>query len=248
MSSAVARSVDGVSDDRTTKARIRDAAITCFARDGMASTTVRKIADAAGVSPGLVIHHFGSMAGLRTACDEHVAATIRHYKQEALSVGPSLDVLAALRGTEVGPLMGYLAAALAEDSPEVARLVDELVSDAEGYLQQGVETGMVRPSADPHGRAAVLLLWSLGALVLHRHVHRILGVDLTAPDVGADPSLAAYAGPAYEIMGEGILTEEFAIQVMSAFRSPQRESDAVWRIDRPIDATDASESTSKETR
>jgi hypothetical protein len=49
-------------------------------------------------------------------------------------------------------------------------------------------------------------------------------------------------------MGEGILTEEFAIQVMSAFRSPQSESDAVRRTDRPIDATDASESTSKETR
>ena len=218
MSSTAAFSAeDGVADDRTAKARIRDAAIGCFAESGIDGTTARKIATGAGVSPGLVIHHFGSMDGLRSECDRYVAATIREYKREAISAGPNIDVLAALRGANAGPVMAYLAAVLVDDSPIVANLVDELVADAEGYLEYGVETGLVKPSADPHGRAAVLFLWSLGALVLHRHVRRILGVDLTNPDISADPAIAAYAGPAYEIMGKGVLSEAFAAQIQEVF-------------------------------
>ena len=154
MSSMAPSSEDtGLLDDRTTSARIRDAAIECFAEYGVAATTARKVADEAGVSPGLVIHHFGSMSGLRSACDEYVAAVIRHHKQEAISAGPNLDVLAALRSPDVGPLMGYLASVLADNSEALAGLVDDLVDDAEAYIQQGVESGMLRPSDDPRGRA-----------------------------------------------------------------------------------------------
>ncbi len=217
MSSVDAFSEDAVADDRTARARIRDAAIACFAENGIDGTTARKIATGAGVSPGLVIHHFGSMDGLRSECDRYVAATIRDYKRDAISAGPNIDVLAALRGAKAGPVMAYLAAVLVDDSPIVADLVDELVADAEGYLAYGVETGVVKPSANPHGRAAVLFLWALGALVLHRHVRRILGVDLTNPDIGADPAIAAYAGPAYEIMGEGVLNEAFSAQLQEVF-------------------------------
>jgi len=108
--SSVSAAVDGgsVLDDRTTKARIRDAAIECFAAKGAEGTTARKVAAAAGVSPGLVMHHYGSMDGLRLTCDEHVASTIRRHKEEALAAGPNLDVLAALQSVGSGPLMGYL--------------------------------------------------------------------------------------------------------------------------------------------
>jgi AcrR family transcriptional regulator len=204
-------------DDRTTRAKIRDAAIICFAENGIAGTTARKVATAAGVSPGLVIHHFGTMDGLRSACDEHVALTIRNFKYEAIGQGPNLDVLAALRGATQMPLIGYLAAVLGDDSPIVNRLVDDLVSDAEGYVQHGVDIGTIRPSPNPRGRAAVLTLWSLGALVMHRHINRILGVDLTDPEVGTDPAMAAYALPVYEIMGQGIFTEPLASHLQSAF-------------------------------
>ena len=213
-------------DDLTAKARIRDAAIHCVAEHGVASTTVRKIAAAAGVSPGLVIHHFGSKEGLRSACDEYVSARIREAKEETASVGPGIDVLAAIREADFGPLAGYLAAVLVEDSPAVAKLVDDLVDNAEGYCQQFVEAGMMRPSANPRGRAAVLMLWSLGALVMHKHVQRILGVDLTDPQIGEDPgTVASYAIPVYEVLGEGIFTEAFAEHARDTFaRSADRES------------------------
>ena len=71
-------------DDRSTAARIRDAAIGLFAERGVAATTVREIAEAAAVSPGLVIHHFGSKDALRAACDEHIAASLREQKAKGM--------------------------------------------------------------------------------------------------------------------------------------------------------------------
>lgn len=211
-------------DDRSTKARIRDAGIACIAEHGTTETTARKVAAVAGVSPALVIHHFDSMDGLRAACDEYVAATIRESKEKALSSGPNLDVLAALRDAPSEPLVGYLAQVLADDSPAVARLVDDLVSDAESYIQRGVESGLVRPTDNPRGRAAIVTIWNLGALVLHQHVERLLGFDLTDPDALTSPTAGAYIGPVYEIFGEGFFEEPFATQVQQLFTESEGTS------------------------
>jgi AcrR family transcriptional regulator len=54
------------SADLTAAARIRDAAIEQFGQHGF-GVGLRTIAEAAGVSAALVIHHFGSKDGLRKA-------------------------------------------------------------------------------------------------------------------------------------------------------------------------------------
>ena len=213
------------SNDRTAKARIRDGAIECVANHGLAETTARKVATAAGVSPGLVMHHFGSMEGLLVACDEHVAATIRDYKSAAVDQGPGLDLLGALRQSPFGPMVAYLARRLHDDTPAVANLIDDLIADAEGYLALGVETGMLKPSDDPRARAVVLAMWSLGSLVLHRHLERLLGVDLTDPNVSVDSTITTYLKPIYEIFGEGLFTEEFASQARAAVAAAGQDAD-----------------------
>ena len=48
---------------------------------------IRAIAADAGVSPGLVVHHFGSKDGLREACDRHVVARFRETKLAAMEEG-----------------------------------------------------------------------------------------------------------------------------------------------------------------
>jgi AcrR family transcriptional regulator len=204
-----------LTDDRTTKARIRDAAIDCFAEHGVAGTTTRKVAVAARVSPGLVIHHYGSMDGLRAACDTYVAASIRQQKQETIMAGANFDVMDVIRNSKVSSMGGYLARVLVDDSPAVAKLVDDLVADAEGYMQQGVESGTLQPSANPKARAVVISLWTMGALVLHRHMNRLLGVDLADPAMGTDAAIASYLGSVYEILGNGILTESVAAQLQN---------------------------------
>ena len=59
--------------DLTARAKIRNTALRLFAERGHEAVTVREIAAGAGVSPALVLHHFGSKAGLRAAVDEHAA-------------------------------------------------------------------------------------------------------------------------------------------------------------------------------
>lgn len=200
--------------DRTTRARIRDAALRCFADAGVSDTSVRTIAAAAEVSPGLVIHHFGSKDALRVACDEYAAGLVRSRKQEAMRQGPGLDPVAALRAQSDGPpVLAYLAATLRDGSPEVAELVDEMVTDAVGYMAEGEANGLLKPSDDPYGRAAVLTVWTLGALVLKDHVVRLLDVDLLD-----DPQQAsAYFLPAMELLGRGVIAEEVYDQLRASF-------------------------------
>jgi AcrR family transcriptional regulator len=202
-------------DDRSTPARIRDAAIRCFAESGVDRTSVRTIAEAATVSPALVIHHFGSKDGLRVACDRHVAALIREQKSDSMRAGASLDPMAALRTYGDGPpLLAYLARTLTDGSPHVSELLEELVADAVAYMAEGEANGVLRPSDDPHGRAAVLLLWSMGALVLHEHAERLLGVDL----LGEPEQLLGYLLPALEIRGQGLMSTEVYDQLAGAMR------------------------------
>lgn len=196
-------------DERSTAARIRDAAIECFATEGIRGTTARKVAALADVSPGSVINHFGSMDGLRQACDRHLLAVTRDRKQKAMAEGPNFDILAAIRVEGHPQLLAYLAAVLTDDAPGVSELVDGMVADAEIYLAQGVESGMLRPSADPHGRAVIMVLWNLGLLVLHRHLDRLLGTDLVDPQFGSSPAIANYLTPIMELYGEGVFTPEF---------------------------------------
>lgn len=208
--------------DLTARARIRDAAITRFARDGVAGTSVRAIAAEAGVSPALVIHHFGSKDALRVACDRHVVSRVREGKSAAMAQGPGLDPVAALREQGAGsPLLAYLARTLVDGSPHVADLVDEMAADAVDYMAEGERTGLLRPAEDPRGRAVVLTLWTLGALVLHQHARRLLDVDLTA----APEEASAYFLPASELLGKGVLTEEAYASLREALQHA-REGEA----------------------
>jgi AcrR family transcriptional regulator len=206
--------------DLTARARIRDAAIACFADRGVSDTPVRAIAAQAGVSPALVIHHFGSKDRLRVACDQHVAAIIRQGKQEAVAAGASLDPVAALRSASDGPpYLRYLARTLVDGSPHVAELIDEMVEDAVSYLDEGVAAGSLKPSDDQRGRAVVLVMWSLGSLVLHEHVARLTGADLV--DHPADAQ--GWMLPAMELLTRGILDEALYEHYRDAFATKDEE-------------------------
>lgn len=157
-----------VEHEQTAKARIRDAAILRFAQDGL-EASVRSIAADAGVSAGLILHHFGSRAGLRQACDDHVQAAIRDSKSEVMGpVGAPAALLAQLAQLEgYAALVGYVLRCLQAGGELTTRLVDGMVADAVEYLDQGVEAGTISPSRDEVARARLLTDFALGSLLLN---------------------------------------------------------------------------------
>src|SRR5919199_4813955 len=103
--------------DLTARARIRDAAIESFAEEGF-DTGLRAIAVRAGVSPGLITHHFGSKAALRAESDAEVLRQYRMVKSDAVA-RPSAHLLEALTapGMSATILVYLLRAILAGGGP-----------------------------------------------------------------------------------------------------------------------------------
>ncbi|WP_157245901.1 TetR/AcrR family transcriptional regulator [Nonomuraea typhae] len=165
-------------EDLTARARIRDVAMALFARQGVRATTIRGIAEAAGVSPGLVQHHFGSKDDLRAACDEYVLSYIRAQVQAGVTEHnlEDPDFIENVHRT-APPLMQYLGRALVDGSPGAAAMFDELVSVTEEHLTRSDD-----PQADHRARATVLTAMKLGITVLHEHVSRALGTGLFTAD------------------------------------------------------------------
>ncbi len=164
-------------EDLTTKARIRDAALMLFPEHGFSETTLRQVAGEAGVSPGLVVHHFGSKDGLREACDHHVVALFRTTKLEAMEEG-NLNPTFAAGAFDIAPqVMRYLGWALARSHPAAAELYDEILSEALGVTRVAVESGWMVDSPHLELRTAVQVTMHLGMGVLHSHFERATGID-----------------------------------------------------------------------
>ncbi|OLT10903.1 hypothetical protein BJF79_25395 [Actinomadura sp. CNU-125] len=160
------------------RARIRDAALREFAERGVNGATIRGIARAAGVSPGLVQHHFRSKEALRRACDEYALEILKSTKLEGLRGGMGNPGFTATALDALLPLQRYLARALVDGSPGAAALFDDVVAVSEEMLQ-GDTPGVSKPNtSDPHAYAAVLTGMTFGMIVIHEHMSRALGADM----------------------------------------------------------------------
>jgi len=168
-------------EDLTARARIRDAAMRLFGEVGFERATVRGIAEAAGVSPGLVRHHFGSKQGLREACDEHLLRMVRRLDdraRESMDSGVPGVVLSARAAA--WPHMRYLTRSLSEGF--AAELFDELARLSEPWLAEADRNRSDPSAVDTGVRAAVVTAWALSSAILHEHLSRAFGVDMFSPE------------------------------------------------------------------
>jgi len=191
------------SADLTARAKIRDAAIDQFGRHGF-SVSIRTIAEAAEVSAALVIHHFGSKDGLRRACDEFVAEEVRSGKSEAMrSADPGTWFAAMAEIESYAPMMAYLVRSMQSGSELANTLWRRMIDNAEGYLDEGVRAGTLKPSRDPKARARFLAINNGGGFLLYLQMHDN-PTDLRAVlrDYARDMVL-----PALEIYTEGLMTD-----------------------------------------
>ncbi|MCU4295640.1 TetR/AcrR family transcriptional regulator [Brevibacterium permense] len=179
------RSTDPDSDSRRspnsspeTAEKILTAAVAEFARHGFTKTTVRGIAAAAEVSPGLVIHHFGSKDGLRSACDEHVFERITESKAKNASYA-TMAVQMMFDDPEMSTAVDYLVKSLLDPSEHGQRYFDHYVDLVESYLTDGFAGYTFRQSEDPHGQAATIAVMALAPSILEHRLHSVLGTEDT---------------------------------------------------------------------
>jgi AcrR family transcriptional regulator len=191
------------SADLTAAARIRDAAIEQFGQQGF-DVGLRAIAEAAGVSAALVIHHFGSKDGLRKACDAYIADEIRSGKSEAMrSTDPATWFAQMAEIESYAPLMAYLMRSMQTGGDLAKTLWQKMTDDAEAYLDDGVRTGLLKPSRDPRARAKYLSITGGGGFLLYVQMHEN-PTDLRAVlrDYAREMVL-----PALEIYTEGLMAD-----------------------------------------
>jgi AcrR family transcriptional regulator len=200
------RSVRNPRDDLTARARIRDSAIRYFGRHGFLSATVRAIAGDAGVSPALVIHHFGSKDGLRAACDDFLTSCIDDLAQHAANHLEAVDLLELMSRTpQLAPLVPYMIQTITEGGDVAVKLWDRLIQDTENYLAAAVSAGKVRPTGDERARAEVLSTLKLGTYLLSRYS--------VPPPAGGQPGdvdipaiSARFTVPTLELLTHGLFT------------------------------------------
>lgn len=220
------------SEDATTAARIRDAAVARFGAQGFARTSVREIAAEAGVSAGLVIHHFGSKEGLRRACDDWMVGQLMGEKARlgdtsvAASIREWLDDPGRFRA-----YLDYVATMLADGGEGGARLFDLLVSETRAMLAEGVASGAMRTSSDPELRALLVTVYGLAPLLMRDHLARALGAPLDDAATVRRMTL-----PTLELYTYGMYADS---RILDAARAAIAEPDPVHASPHPDASTPA---------
>jgi AcrR family transcriptional regulator len=184
--SSAAPDTAAVVDLGSGKDRLVRVAMQMFAERGYDAVTVRDISKEAGVSVGLINHHFGSKEGLREAVNR---TFIRQF-EEAISSRADLGPGRARSREEITNWVedwidrhidnwdltkAYMRRAILEGSDWGAELFER--------LYQVVRTGVDRADADGNVRDDVDRLWlpilimylELGTLLMEPFVDRVLG-------------------------------------------------------------------------
>ncbi len=195
--------------DLTARANIRNAALRLFADHGPDAVSVRQIAGAAGVSPALVLHHFGSKAGLRAAVDQYAAAQFDGLLGDAEEIGEMLASggtasIAELFSEMVpadSPLPGYLRRLLLTADPAGLALFRRWFVVSRTLLDQMTAAGIAAEPEDPDTRAAFMLAADLILLVLRDPIAEVLGVDPLSPE-----GMSRWAGEVTRVYRDGVFT------------------------------------------
>jgi AcrR family transcriptional regulator len=173
-------------EDRSSIERIRNAALKTFGTYGTSSTSLRTVAEAAGVSVGLVQHHFINKAGLIQAVDDHVMGVVISTISQPIPPPPA-DSIAEM-GSRVTRIVAdhpeiadYVGRALIDGSPLGTAIFDTLTAFGIARWNQRSERGETRPEVDVTWGALNSLVLALGTMIMRGHIERQLPEPLTAP-------------------------------------------------------------------
>ncbi|MCV7194980.1 TetR/AcrR family transcriptional regulator [Mycobacterium angelicum] len=182
-------------DDLTSKARIRNTALDLYAQYGEDRISLRAIAAEAGVTLGLVQHHFKTKAGLRDAVDQLVVDYFAQAIAEVPTEGSPAE-LAAARDEAVRrmlvdnpPVVNYIRRSVLEASDDRLHLLDVLVELTRKEVSALRDAGIASTQRRESTQVVSVLLRQMGELLLQPFVdatwERVAG-----PGDGSKPRLS----------------------------------------------------------
>jgi AcrR family transcriptional regulator len=166
---------------------IRRAALKSFATRGAAATSLRSVAADAGVSLGLVQHHFETKAGLIKAVDDYVMSVVIDVVAKPASA-PPIDSVADMGSritnllSEHSEVVDYFGRALVDGSPLGMTIFDTLAAFGTARWNQRKDNGELREGIDLTWAALNSLVLSLGTLILRGHIERQLTNAFSTPE------------------------------------------------------------------
>jgi AcrR family transcriptional regulator len=157
--------------------KLLEAAIMLFARDGFDGTSVRAVADQAGVSWGLVRFYFGSKEGLRDAAEEQVMSQYLKAVKDANSVSSTQELLSLIETQTEGlsVLARFLRRAIMEERPVALDFLRALLATTEELTARHRAAFPGEPALwDP----VRTMVQRVGYLLLAPQIEKLLGRDL----------------------------------------------------------------------
>ena len=167
------------SSDLTAYARIRNTALKLFGEKGVAATSIREVAKTAGVSPGLVQHHFRNKWALESAVSAYVAGKMAELAEAGLK--PARTARTQTLGVAVigfvrrnPELVAYLRRVILEDDRVGRRLLDSVVQLSRTLNRRLQANHLLRHNLDPVWTPLNTMILVLGPLLLEPTLNRYL--------------------------------------------------------------------------
>lgn len=189
------RAADG---DLTAKAKIRNSALDMYAALGEDRVSMRAVAAEAGVTVGLVQHHFKTKDGLRRAVEELIVDYHRTAIASASADGTPAEVAAARDAAvremlnENPAVIGYMRRVLLDPSAEQT-LLEQLTELARDEVDKMREAGLASTRRGIAEQTVGLMVRNVGQLFLQPLVDAMWDQLTTGADNAAKPTLSVDA-------------------------------------------------------
>ena len=184
-----------------TRDQLIEVATSAFARDGIAATSLRAIAKEAGVSPALVVHHFGSREKLIEDCIIKALGLWVSEKQEFVDVSLS-TALTKWQGSiaEHGVKLQFFRQVLLAGGEPANALFSRMVKETQMVIESQAAKGRMRKVENQRDFALLLTLQELAPLMLQSEVADYLGTSHLDPETQARITIARV-----DLLTKGIL-------------------------------------------
>lgn len=186
-------------EDLTAKARIRNAAMDLFAQYGEARVSLRAVAAEAGVTLGLVQHHFKTKEGLGEAVDQLVVDYFGHAVAAVPPTGTTAEIAAA-RDEAVRRMLAdnpavvnYIRRAVLEPSDTRMKLLDALIALTRREVHTLREAGLASATRTEAAQIVSVLVRQFGELLLQPMIDSVWE-RIATPDDTPKPHLAITIG------------------------------------------------------